>query len=554
MSGKEAGLSARYYIAEASVWVFGGILAVSRFAGLAPGQSLPVLNITPENSQHFPRIVAILLLGALLYMLVEWSQSPATARTSHWERIRAIVTVLWAFTSLTLAYAVIVHNTRFAGVSPLWFLAFIAIGLLLGTLASMLTFDILMIRTPHEANRAHLPRVPIVTLAQLILLTPLILVLFFAYYILLSFSPPAIHILAPVLVTVFFLAMVGMELATLVLSRDENGNRVPCGERIAQLKKAYDSLDYSCFLMEHGDRLGESLGIPRTALPQDVQQAVRQRFAMPSCPESFYFSIQLQEDIEIRFYQKDGDPGNKSPQNLGVKIRKREGKNGMLHVVLIPDDAAESKQEMEIPIALLETCAEEWVSSCPEDTEIALREVLCYALDQTVTKVMKENARSLLNRVVLAGQSQIVRELIGSDVDVNEKAEFGWTALLAASAQGYPEIAKLLLDAGANPDIGNVHGRTPLMFGARYGNVDICRVLLEYGAVVDTQDVYGMTALMTASREGHQSVVELLLDAGANPTTKTPCGKTALDFAYECKQGKIAKRLRQALKIVQGRK
>ena len=37
-------LSARYYIAEALVWLLNGILLVAQFAGLAPSQAIPILN------------------------------------------------------------------------------------------------------------------------------------------------------------------------------------------------------------------------------------------------------------------------------------------------------------------------------------------------------------------------------------------------------------------------------------------------------------------------------------------------------------------------------
>ena len=72
---------------------------------------------------------------------------------------------------------------------------------------------------------------------------------------------------------------------------------------------------------------------------------------------------------------------------------------------------------------------------------------------------------------------------------MNEQTEGGWTALLYAAAQGYPRILRLLLDAGANPDIGNLLGMTPLIYGARYGNLEVCSVLLEYGANIDAQDI-----------------------------------------------------------------
>ena len=47
---------------------------------------------------------------------------------------------------------------------------------------------------------------------------------------------------------------------------------------------------------------------------------------------------------------------------------------------------------------------------------------------------------------------------------VNEKDEHGWTPLTVAVYNGYMEIAKLLLAAGANPYVVNNNGTTLLMY------------------------------------------------------------------------------------------
>jgi ankyrin repeat protein len=167
---------------------------------------------------------------------------------------------------------------------------------------------------------------------------------------------------------------------------------------------------------------------------------------------------------------------------------------------------------------------------------------------------MAEQSGPVLQRAVESGQEQQVREMLKQqDIDVNEQAEAGWTALLYATAGGYPRIVRLLLNAGANPDMGNVHGFTPLMYGARYKNVDVCKLLLEHGANLDLQDVYGMTALMVATCVGSGAVAGRLLKAGANTNIKDRNDMTALDIAHKLKQGKIAKIIRTRKKIAASR-
>lgn len=551
----EKQLSARYYAAEASVWLLGAVLLVCRFLGIAPGQAVPIINVVPGDERLFPRVVGLLLVAAVAYMVVEWKQSAREARSSFWPIARITTTQLWALISLWTSWALIVKHSRFEGISPAWYFGFIALGFLMGTFIATLAFAALMIRTESEAKCLRLPRVPAATRAQFLSLTPVIVVLAVLYGVLLHFSPPVVTGVAFALFVVPFLAMLGEELASLTLARDSDGNRIPFEKRVARFKEIHDFHDYAYFLIDQGEDNAKELGIHCNSTPQDIQKAMQERFAQEDGAEPMHFHVQQQEESQILFYPKDGDPGNSNPENCGVKIIKSGPKMGLLRVSVIPDAEDEETKEMEISVALVETYAEEYLSTHTKDEDLTFRKVCSHAINQTVIKAMMDQSGPLLHGAANAGQIDLVRELVGQDdVDVNEKAAFGWTALLAASAQGYPEIARVLLEAGANPDLGNVHGITPLMYGARYGNVEICSILLEYEAELDLQDVYGMSALIVATRDGHQSIVELLVKAGADTALKTRRGMSALYFAYTCKQGKIAKILRQANKSIQATK
>jgi ankyrin repeat protein len=60
------------------------------------------------------------------------------------------------------------------------------------------------------------------------------------------------------------------------------------------------------------------------------------------------------------------------------------------------------------------------------------------------------------------------------------------TALLAAAGAGQLEMARLLLEAGADPSLTDSDGNTPLMTAAGNGHPDVLRLLLARGAAVDT--------------------------------------------------------------------
>ncbi len=549
MDNAKLELSTRYYIAEATVWLLGAALIVSRFVGLDPSQPVPVLNLILEEKQNYPRVVAALLLASALYLIVEWKQSSRKSRASYWLQARAGVTTLWACVSLWLCYPLIAANTGFAGISPVWFLGFLAIGFLLGGLVSILGWSSLMIRTSTEARALRLPRVPIATLSQYIGLIPVVLLLLVAFYALRYYSPEIIKQfrLEFVLVCVPFFLIIGEEFASLCLSQDENGARIPLAKRIAQLKEAHDSHDYAYCLNDQGRKATEEIGIATKLSPQELQKAMQEEFSVKSPIGSFH--VQQQEDVQFEFYSKDGDQDNQSPENRGVRIQKPQGKKDLIRVLVIPDDRENESREMEIRTSLIETHAEEYLSTHTDEADLKLRKIISYAINQAVIQTIVESAGPLLHRAVEAGQEDQVEELLKQDIDVNERAEAGWTALLYASAQGYPRIVRLLLDAGANPNVGNVNRITPLMYGARYGNIEVCKLLLEHGANTDLQDIYGGTALMVATAYGHADVADKLLDAGANISIKDDNGMTALDIAHKLKQGKIAKRLRTTNRV-----
>ena len=358
------------------------------------------------------------------------------------------------------------------------------------------------------------------------------------------FSPDAVKGLGPFLAGILFLLMVGRGHASLRMGHDSNGRRIPYAKRVARFKEIHNSHDYSYLLADRGDRFAEDLSIDVNAAPHLIQEALQKSFAVESSAGTARFRVQTLEKMEFQFYSKDGDKENQKLGNRGVRIRKPEQNGDYLKVSIIFEGSENEPVEIDIPIKVVEKYAEEFFSTQQEVISLTPNKFVSYALDQAVKETMVEQAGPILHRLVTAGAEEQVAELLQQDVDVNERAEFGWTALLYAAAQGYPKIVRLLLGAGANPDIGNVHGATPLMFGARYGNVDVCKALLEYGANTDLQDVYGMTALISATSTGHDDVVELLLRGGADRAIIDRNGMTALEYAYKGKHGNIAKCLK----------
>ena len=79
-------------------------------------------------------------------------------------------------------------------------------------------------------------------------------------------------------------------------------------------------------------------------------------------------------------------------------------------------------------------------------------------------------------------------------------------------------IVQLLLDGGADTNILDKDDKTPLM-SINYTNIDIAKMLIDYGANIDHQDDCGRSTLMNAIENGYIELAELLLEKGANATT-----------------------------------
>ena len=137
-----------------------------------------------------------------------------------------------------------------------------------------------------------------------------------------------------------------------------------------------------------------------------------------------------------------------------------------------------------------------------------------------------------LVHAVRLGYFRIVEQLLdGKDINQPLKNSDN-TLLLSAASQGNPDTVALLLEKGADPDIGNRNKFTPLMVAADAGHAAVVDHLLAAGADVNLASVpAGRTALTIAAWQGHADIVRKLLAAGANINTAEPNGMTPLILA-----------------------
>ena len=167
---------------------------------------------------------------------------------------------------------------------------------------------------------------------------------------------------------------------------------------------------------------------------------------------------------------------------------------------------------------------------------------------------------STLHAASRDGNTKLVKQLLDTGAPVDEKDEYGNTALMLASEQGHTEVVKLLLDKGASVDEKKKKsGHTAPMVASRSGHTEVAKLLLdtmlkrllEKSASLDEEDESGLTLLTQASWCGHTELVELLLDKmlkqlldkGASLDEKDKHGRTLLIEASRCGYTKMVKLL-----------
>ena len=142
------------------------------------------------------------------------------------------------------------------------------------------------------------------------------------------------------------------------------------------------------------------------------------------------------------------------------------------------------------------------------------------------------------------GQFTVVQVLLTHHADVNIRDDDDWTPLHFASSNWDSKVVRLLLEHGADVDSLDseaVQGETPLFFLSKgSGNLEIAQVLLEYGANPNIWSKFDENILYAALQKGHQGLAQLLLKHGADPDGRDVDGKALLHVASRKGESKVA--------------
>jgi ankyrin repeat protein len=150
------------------------------------------------------------------------------------------------------------------------------------------------------------------------------------------------------------------------------------------------------------------------------------------------------------------------------------------------------------------------------------------AQDSKVVKTGLKPPQVDIHTAVVSGNLDAVRQHIAAGSDINAKDPFGGSSpLISAAVFGQTEIAKALIEAGANLNIQNNDGSTALHCAAFFCRPEIVKMLLDKGADKTINNKYNSTAFqnVAGSFKEVKPVYDMIVQALG------PMG-LKLDYAY----------------------
>ena len=133
------------------------------------------------------------------------------------------------------------------------------------------------------------------------------------------------------------------------------------------------------------------------------------------------------------------------------------------------------------------------------------------------------------------GRVDILSALYDAHYPLDAKTPAGYTALILAAYDERPAALDYLLQAGADPCLGDRNGNTALMGALYKGELTIARRLIKTRCPIDQMNNAGETALSFAALFGRLEILAELVALGADPNHVDARGDTSLVIAR--KQG-----------------
>ncbi|MCX5753137.1 MAG: ankyrin repeat domain-containing protein [Candidatus Krumholzibacteria bacterium] len=218
-----------------------------------------------------------------------------------------------------------------------------------------------------------------------------------------------------------------------------------------------------------------------------------------------------------------------------------------------PLGGAAQRGQMEVMTFLLENGANP--NEVPPDGESPLmnaagagkRDAVRLLLDKGADPNYRLNEFTALMASFWRPDPEVVRMLLAKGADVKLTGETGSNVLhrFAQTPNVPVEIARLLVEAGADPTKRNDEGFTPLTLACERGYTDIVKYFASKGAdVSNAGGAFKSTGLHAAAAKGYGDLATFLIESGAPVNAEDSDGHTPLYYADRHGNTEIAKALK----------
>ena len=165
--------------------------------------------------------------------------------------------------------------------------------------------------------------------------------------------------------------------------------------------------------------------------------------------------------------------------------------------------------------------------ACVKGNAVQVRRLIYdHMVDVNLVDKTEIHMSTPLIKAVRKGHNDIIRILLDEGADIESADNWGYRPISWAAITDRYETVKLLLDAGAKVDPEDKLGRNPL---GHTNSKDVAKILLDHGADPNKSNEHYGTPLHRAVCYSNRALCKILIEAGADPYRKNRWGKTPLD-------------------------
>ena len=179
---------------------------------------------------------------------------------------------------------------------------------------------------------------------------------------------------------------------------------------------------------------------------------------------------------------------------------------------------------------------QEWIRLFKEATDQKFDQCLSLLLENkpNVNVFNHEDGNTALHYSCSVQNSDVVKQLLSNQCDVNARNFEGESALHLIAAKGHSNIMELLLENHANVNVKDVRKSTPLHYAAEVGSLHCCKLLINRQSDVNVRNWIAKTPLHLSASRNNVECMKYLIENKADVNVVDHYKESPLHHASAC--------------------